>query len=245
MRTITTLALVCAGALLAQDNVRIISGPTSIDSPGSYRLTRDTNGSITITANDVTLDLNGYSLTGPGGLNGMGIVVNGAQGVEVFGGSIHNFGFGVVVQGSANVSLHDLRIRATGLAVPAPPPEVGIMVVESPNVVIENNAIYDVGLGIFVRGGMSVGTRVANNTVTAGTNGLLGICFNPAPNDENGPRGALVYNNAVANFNGAISLSDLSKGNVLKENTLVYKAFAIRAMDESNMDVDNVKVEMP
>ena len=55
----------------------------------------------------------------------------------------------------------------------------------------------------------------------------------------------MIYNNVVTGFNGAVSLSDLSKGNVVKENTLVYKAFAIRAMDESNVDVDNVKVEMP
>ena len=49
------------------------------------------------------------------------------------------------------------------------------------------------GLGIFVRGGMSTGNRIANNTITAGSNGIFAICYNPTPDDPMGPRGRYDY----------------------------------------------------
>lgn len=243
--TLLTAALLLASTgAWAQMQTRPVTTPGDINSPGSYTLIRDIRGGISINADDVTLDMNGYSISGSGGLTGIGIDING-EGVEVFGGSIRNFGMGVRVSGSANVRLHGLRIRATDLAVSAPPPEIGIMIVQSQNVVVEDNAIYNVGLGIFVRGGMSRGNRIAGNTITAGNNGLLGICYNPAPNDPNGPRGDLITGNVINNFNGGISLSDLSLANVVQGNTIAYKSSDIAFTDESNLAMDNVSVELP
>lgn len=243
MRSIVSLLVACAAALPAQNHSRPVANGV-IDSPGNYSLIRDVN-SIVITANDVTLDLNGYSVNGLGGRAGTGITSRGARGVEVFGGSISDFGFGVTVENSSNVVLRNLRIRAQGLAVPAPPPETGIMIVQSSNVVVENNALYNVGLGVFVRGGMSRGNRIANNTITAGTNGALGICYNPAPGDPLGPRGDLVYNNLVSGFNTAVALSDMSVANVFRENTLIYRTAAFTSPNASNLDLDNTKVMLP
>jgi hypothetical protein len=244
MRSIVSLLVVCAAAVSAQDHARPVFNGEIIDSPGNYSLIRDI-GAVVISANDVTLDLNGYSINGPGGRNGTGVTIRGARGVEVFGGSISDFGFGLVVENSANVVLRNLRIRAQGLAVPAPPPETGIMIVQSSNVVVEKNALYNVGLGVFVRGGMSRGNRIANNTITAGTNGALGICYNPAPTDPLGPRGDLVYNNLVSGFNTAVALSDMSVANVFRENTLIYRIAAFTSPNASNMDLDNTKVVLP
>jgi parallel beta-helix repeat protein len=238
------VCLLAAGAMWAQESKPVVK-PGAIDSPGNYILTQNISGEIAITASDVTLDLNGYSVNGPGGLAGTGIAIRGARGVKVSNGSVSNFGFGVVVDGSSNVILRDLRIRAQGMAVAAPPPETGIMIVQSSNVVVEDNAISNVGLGIFVRGGRSYGNRIANNTVTAGTNGLLGICYNPAPGDTNGPRGDLVTANLVSRFNTSIALSDLSVANVIKANTLIYVTAAIQFTNPSNMDMDNVKLMLP
>lgn len=244
MRNIVSVLVVCAAALPAQDHARPVAGGGIIDSPGNYLLRRDVN-SIVISANDVTLDLNGYSVNGLGGRTGTGVTIRGSRGVEVFGGSISDFGFGVVVENSSNVVLRNLRIRAQGLAVPAPPPETGIMIVQSSNVVVENNALYNVGLGVFVRGGMSRGNRIADNTITAGTNGALGICYNPAPGDPLGPRGDLVYNNLVSGFNTAIALTDMSVANVFRENTLIYRTAAFTSPNASNLDLDNTKVMLP
>jgi parallel beta-helix repeat protein len=245
MKRISSLLVVCAAAAaFAQDHARPVAAGGPIDSPGNYVLVKDVN-SLVISANDVRLNLNGYSVNGPGGNSGTGIAIRGARGVEVFGGSLSNFAFGVTVENSANVILRNLRIRAQGLAIPAPPPETGIMIVQSSNVVVEGNALYNVGLGIFVRGGMSRGNRIANNTVTAGTNGALGICYNPAPNDPLGPRGDLVYNNLVSGFNNAVALSDMSVANVFRENTLIYRTTAFASPNASNMDSNNTKVMLP
>ena len=219
-----------------------------IDRPGSYILARsldDMTTGIHITSSAVTLDLNGHQILGPGGLQGVGIRIEGAHGVEVRNGSIANFGFGVTVESSNNVVLRNLRIRAQGLAVTSPPPETGIMIVQSKNVVVENNAIFSTGLGIFVRGGRSWGNRIRGNTVTAGANGLLGICYNPAPDDPQGPRGDLVHDNLITGFNVGIQASETSMYNVFRGNTISYRTSAIEFRNDTNEDVDNVGVIFP
>ena len=132
-----------------------------IDMPGNYVLQSDLRSpsndraAITITASDVTVDLNGLSLTGAGGKLGVGIRIDGARGVRVSNGIISNSAFGVIVMNSSNVVLTNLQISGQGLPVVSPPPETGVMIVQSTNVVVEHNSIYNTGLGIFVRGGMS------------------------------------------------------------------------------------------
>ncbi len=70
-----------------------------ISEPGSYYLTEDLQGvagdhGIEITAFPVTLDLNGFSVIGPGGssLNGIEVNVTDADGVIVQNGSIRGWG---------------------------------------------------------------------------------------------------------------------------------------------------------
>ena len=239
------LCLLAASAAFSQGEFRRIVQAGTINAPGHYLITNDISGELTIAANDVTLDMNGYAVNGPGGKQGVGLTIRGARGVKVSGGSLNNFAFGVIVENSANVILRDLRIRAQGLPVAALPPEVGIMIVQSSNLVVEENSIFNVGLGIFVRGGRSSGNRIANNTVTAGTNGVLGICYNPAPDDPSGPRGDLIYGNLVSRFDRSISLSDLSAANVIKGNTLIYVTSAVDFMSATNVDMENVKVKLP
>ena len=222
-----------------------------IDSPGTYVLESDlrsfTNdrAAITITASDVTVDLNGLALTGGGGKRGVGIRISGARGVRVTNGLISNTAFGVIVMNSANVVLTNLQIRGEGLPVTAPPPETGVMIVQSKNVVVEHNSIYNTGLGIFVRGGMSSGNRIANNTLSAGTNGILGICYNPADGDPNGPTGDLVYGNTISGFGVGIQASATSRYNVFKGNAVFFQgSMAVELLNNTNMDMDNTKVDL-
>ncbi len=240
--TMKTIAAACAAmltiatALTAAPDGRPVPGTGIIDMPGTYVLQSDrrslTNerAAITITASDVTLDLNGFAITGAGGKLGVGVRINGARGVRVSNGMISNSAFGVIVMNSASVVLTNLQIRGEGLPIVAPPPETGIMIVQSKNVVVENNSIYNTGLGIFVRGGMSSGNRIAHNTITAGTNGALGICYNPADNDANGPVGDLVYGNSVSGFGVGIQASATSRYNVFKAAPQVREASAAAPM---------------
>jgi len=69
--------------------------PITINAPGSYRLTGNLQGAlnndaIDIVSDDVTLDLNGFTLTGGGGLINDGIVIA-AKNVEVRNGTIRGF----------------------------------------------------------------------------------------------------------------------------------------------------------
>lgn len=255
--TMKTITAACAAiltittALAAAPDGRPVPGTGVIDMPGTYVLQGDRRSlandraAITITASDVTLDLNGFALAGAGGKIGVGIRINGARGVRVSNGLISNSAFGVIVMNSANVVLNNLQIRGEGLPIVAPPPETGIMIVQSKNVVVEHNSIYNTGLGIFVRGGMSSGNRIANNTLSAGTNGALGICYNPADNDANGPVGDLVYGNSISGFGVGIQASATSRYNVFKANAIFFGgSTAVELLNATNMDMDNTKVDL-
>ena len=132
-----------AAALVAQSSgLRSIGSPTTIDQPGSYILTVDlfipgsAGVGIAITASDVWLDLNGHTIFAPGNLTGAGIRIVNAQNVTVKNGNIVNALMGAVVMNSVNVRLEGLNIRATGMPPTAPPPEMGILLVQTRNSVV-------------------------------------------------------------------------------------------------------------
>jgi hypothetical protein len=104
----------------AYADVKTINQCTVIDQPGSYRLQKvitatakdlipteilgGTSACIVITANSVTLDLNGYAIFGPG--SGDGIFTIGTEAVKVHNGSVTNFGVGVQVAGVGHTVEH-------------------------------------------------------------------------------------------------------------------------------------------
>lgn len=244
------VCLFIASVSLRAEAGRPVPGSGVIDTAGSYVLQQEhfagsDRPGILITASDVFLDLNGMRISGPGGKLGTGIEIRSASGVRVSNGTIVNTAFGIVVSGSNNVVLKGLQIHGQGLPVVSPPPETGIMIVQSKNVVVEDNALFNVGLGIFVRGGDSGGNRIAHNTLTAGTNGALGICYNPTPTDTRGPRGDLIYNNVIHGFGLGIQASTTSLVNVFRENTIFFRTSAIDLQSMTNLDVDNTKVQLP
>jgi hypothetical protein len=118
------------------------------------------------------------------------------------------------------------------------------MIMQSKNVVVEDNALYNVGLGIFVRGGMSGGNRIAHNTITAGTNGALAICYNPAATGTEGPVGDLIYQNLLHGFTTGLAASSGSRNNVFQENTIFYRENALDFANQTNQDVDNRKIQI-
>lgn len=243
-------ALLAGAALAAQPRRVVLQGV--IDQPGNYILQGDltadpTRGAgIQITASGVDLDLDGNNVTGLGGGRGTGIHVRGATGVSIRNGKLANLAFGVVVENSGNVTIRDCHFRGQGLTPAAPPPETAVMIMQSRNVVVENNAIYNVGLGIFVRGGRSGGNRIANNTITAGlgTFAALGICYNPTPSDPLGPRGDLIYGNVITGYPTSIQMNSTSAANLIKENSLFFTVAAVDT-PAANTDMDNAKIKLP
>jgi nitrous oxidase accessory protein NosD len=235
---------------LGQGITTPIGSTTTIDQPGSYQLVHSldlnsaTPAAITVTANGVSLDLNGFEIRGPGNNTGTGILIDGASGVKISNGRLSDLGFGVVVMNSSNVTIRDLNIRARGLAVAAPPPETGIMIVESTGVVVDRNNLYSVGLGIFVRGGMSHGNRITNNNVTGASNAALGICYNPAPGDPMGPSGDFVANNSIYGFPTGISITATAGASVFRENNIFFTTQGIALNGAPVQDLNNTTVAL-
>lgn len=87
--------------------------PVTLNSPGSYRLTSDltvgtsANG-ISVTASDVTLDLNGFTIRSSSS-QGYGILISSATNVEIRGGTIRGFDYGVFMSNSELVGVIDVR----------------------------------------------------------------------------------------------------------------------------------------
>jgi len=95
--------------------------PLTITESGSYYLTCDVNSAgtaITVEANDVTIDLMGYKLIGPGSGINYGIYMNGHTNVEIRNGTITKFGSHVIHEADSNKGkghrLINLRIISNG-----------------------------------------------------------------------------------------------------------------------------------
>lgn len=93
-----------------ESRIPITNLPFSINAPGSYFLTANlfgtsgTNG-ITISASDVTLDLNGFTLIGvPGSLAGVDIPAT-QENIKILNGNLRNWGRHGVNAANANNSL--------------------------------------------------------------------------------------------------------------------------------------------
>ncbi len=221
-----------------------IDHPMTITEPGSYRLVADISvgdaAAFVVQSDGVTLDLGGYTITGPGQLQGMGIVVDGAKNVKITNGHIQDVGLGVFLNESRNVVVSQLQIDGQDLGGTPPAVEIGVMLINTRGARIVGNQITQTFLGIFVRGEASGGNLVADNVVTGGDNGELAICYNPAPNETGGPDGDLVTGNVISRFRRGLSLSDGSAGNIVRDNTIAYFDLSIQeAVGGANLVEDN------
>jgi len=77
---------------------KLSSLPTTISTPGFYSLTGDLNSEgsgITVNADNVTIDMMGFSLIGPGSGGGSGIYMNLRSNVEIRNGTVKDFYSGI------------------------------------------------------------------------------------------------------------------------------------------------------
>lgn len=144
----------------------VSSLPYSITAPGSYYITTNLVGvasqnGITISANDVTLDLSGFSLVGvASSLDG--IQVSGARtNIAVFNGVVRDWrNDGVDCASAYNSQLRDLRVSNCG---------ANGLVVNQGSVVTSCSAFGNVLNGIMA----SFGSTVLNCTASSNTNGIV------------------------------------------------------------------------
>ncbi len=201
---VVAAVLLGAAPVFGKGAVGIGRVPYTITSPGMYYLKGNvvcastTDSAITIGCNNVTLDLMGLSLRGPGRHNGntSGIYIHDASNVEVRNGSIEDFGnSGVNTTISYGIRLINLRVRrcASGLF-----PGINSNLIKDCLVQNCDSAIY--AYYSIIRGNQVSGctwsidaffSTVADNTVVGNYYGIGGdhstiTCNTAASNDNNG-----------------------------------------------------------
>ena len=198
-----------------------------------------TGPGLIIQADNITVNLNGHSVVGPGPTNGTnpGIDIETHTGVTVENGSVSNFDVGVFINMSAAVTVTNLNVHDN--IGPDPDPSSmsgGITIFHSSGGQIVNNVLTHNGVnaGIGVFGIDSDANVIKGNTVTGSVRsastggGGLGIdvtaLLEPTDPRRGDPiDGNNVLNNTVTGNQGAGIVSDtninaLIRGNTVKDN---------------------------
>jgi parallel beta-helix repeat protein len=139
-----------------------ISACGTISESGSYYVTQNlstTGTCITVTADDVTIDLNGFTLTGDGSATHFGIWINNVSNVEVKNGTVRFFEVGIngTWSGTVTESNRVIKVRAMGN---------GISLASNNNLVKDCTAADSTsfpGYGILAGGGSTVTNNTAYN----------------------------------------------------------------------------------
>jgi parallel beta-helix repeat protein len=174
-----------------------------------------TGDAFFVTADDVTIDLNGHTISGSA--TGVGITVRMRHGVTIHGGTIQNFLTGIFVSQSSNVDIRENRLAQNREAI--------FLIGSSNNIVRENVAWENQLRGVMLRpttGGIpSTGNLVAENTLHDNPSGILVFAQSGNTITENWIRGSSV---AALDLTGPTGGS----GNLFGENRLETSAAAVR-----------------
>jgi parallel beta-helix repeat protein len=183
------------------------------------RLTNDLacNGNgFTVSGDDITIDLNGRTLSGNG--TGNGIAVNASHRVRVFGGSIRGFQSGIFVSGSTEVVIHDNEFSATNQAV--------LLQATTASTIKHNTVTRNLARGFMLRpnltGGLSTDNVVIGNVVIDTPTGIYLIRQPGNTIEGNTVVGALVAGIDVAEGAGQVS------GTIVRANLLTGGGSGIR-----------------
>jgi parallel beta-helix repeat protein len=180
--------------------------PLTITQKGSYYFTGDltaTATAITVEANDVTIDLMGYSLTGPGTGTTFGIYMHTRNNVEIRNGTVRSFGrFGILeenLEGSAHRVIN-VRVLENGIV---DLPSSGIRLRGKGHLVKDCTAAHNYGDGISVEDGCTVTGNTAYNNqnhgihIDAGATVTGNIAYSNQGNGINTPGVCVITNNTA------------------------------------------------
>lgn len=184
--------------------------PLTISEPRSYYLTETINFSvtnteaITIESNDVTIDLMGYSLIGPGkaaGTVGSGIrIINSNSNIEIRNGTIRNFRWTGIYSNNSNSKNHRIigvRVLSNG--------DSGVSL-GGPSLLVKDCTASKNGVFGLRTGGESVMT--GNTAYGNGANGI------------SSSDGSVITNNTTTNNNYGIYAASncVISGNMVSDN---------------------------
>lgn len=211
----------------APAGTQIKSLPYTISAPGLYYIKQDLasaagSDGITITANDVTLDLMGFSLIGPGSGSSSGIYMNGRSNVEIRNGSVRGFGSAGVYAYGGDTGHRVINVRAHGNGYS------GITLNGKAHLVKDCTSFSNVGSGMYVeKSSIVLNCTTFNNTY----NGIeIGVGSSAIGNTSYGNTHIGIYgyygtsivsNNCYDNVGDGIYAYNYSlvKGNVCYSNS--------------------------
>lgn len=198
----------------------IVSLPATITTPGTYCLNGDlsvANGTaITVNANFVTLDLRGYSIRGPGGVDvasSRGIYVFLRSNVIVRNGTIRGFDEGIAAIQSTNVTVEHTTISDTS---------TGIHFTTTAHVSARGNRIVDVNrtaIRYFAPSFPIVQTAIDQNTIVRDNEiSDVGKTYASLPAlgygiTSGGKSPAIIHNNAIDGLRGGTGSMAISVAN--------------------------------
>lgn len=201
---VTVLVLLLAGTILVGSSAAsdvncgdIVTQNTTL----THDLTGCTDGGLIIGANNVVLDLGGYTISavaGPG--DGKGVDTNGFSNVKIKNGTISNFDAGILING-----VGILNGTPTG---PGGLNEVTDMVLDSN----QGDPNTDYGDGVLIAGSSfnKIENNVVNNNGPYDGIGIIGLVpAGPLPSDSNKIEGNTVTDNNMGfAHHGAPSVDD-------------------------------------
>jgi len=189
-------------AINAVNTPASVNGTFSIFQPGSYYLTGNITGEIgkhgiLIGSNDVTIDLNGFTMTGvPGAFSGVGHSVQSYRNVTVRNGTLIGWANGIAITGAGN------RVEAVRTS-----ESVAVGIFLSTNGVIESCTATDNGTN---------GISVSNGCVVRGCTSYLNDSAGIASSGSATITECSAYSNAIG-FN--IGLGSTVIGCSARDNT--------------------------
>jgi len=237
-----------------EPRIPISSLPYTISAPGSYYLTGDLTTpvwGIVIEANDVTIDLMGYSLIGSRVESTRGIFMEGRNNVEIRNGTVRNFGHTGIWEASLGKGHRVIGVRAVSNG------GSGIHLIGSGHLVkdctaVDNGSDTQWDYGICVGEGCTVTGNTAYDNhghgILAGASGCTVTGNTVKGNARSGilvHSGSLVIGNTVTNNNDLDNIDDagikvhmdcLVKANIAsgnKQNNIFVHGWYHSAIEEN------------
>ncbi len=239
-RTATTIATPTTPPGLSAQ----INGCGNITQLGNYSLATSLSSSgdcLNIRASNVTLDCGGLALNGSG-FNGYGIAVRNVgfiiqqrpTNIEIRNCKVSGYRYGVFVEGSTSLYLHDNNISDNGTEVDGKRYGIflgmaesgGIRLNNSQGARIDNNTTNDEAIGIDVRSssGVLVRGNISSNNTAWGVNLLGATSSTVSGNTTAGNIRSCTWGAGVVGLGcdaGGIILQNGSSGNIISSNQVL------------------------
>lgn len=183
--------------------------PFAISQPGSYYLTGNLNGAnggIDITADNVSLDLMGFTISHSGFFSDYGIYFDGRSNITIRNGTVTGFPLAGIYQGDVNArfaTIMDVQVIGNG-TVGTGSTHSGIFVFSSNSHIERCTAGNNGGNGLYISSSSKLISNTANDN--SGSYGLFA------------GRGSVITNNTV--FNNTVTYAIRGEsGSIISENT--------------------------